>query len=148
MKQILNRFRDGLHGFTERSRQKQFVDVVMAASAMVALADRDHRLSELVTRDRVLSRLGELQPVSIRNAVETYDRHARALIDDPDRSRQEIFKLLGEFSGDGEEMTTLVRACLAIGHADTDFSPRERSVVEQICGAVGVDPGDLGVYDI
>jgi tellurite resistance protein TerB len=148
MKQILDRFKNELHGFRERSHQKQFVDAVMAAAALVALADRDHRLSELVTRDRVLSRLGELKPVSVRDAVETYDRHARALIDDPDRSRQEIFKLLGEFSGDSEEVTTLVRACLAIGHADTDFSPRERSVVEQICGAIGVDPGELGVYDI
>ena len=43
----------------------------MAAAALVALADRDHRLSELVTRDRVLSRLGELKPVSVRDAVET-----------------------------------------------------------------------------
>lgn len=148
MKQMLNRFRDGLHGFRERSRQKQFVDAVMAASAMVALADRDQRLSELVTRDRVLSRLSELQPISIRGAVETYDQHARALVDDPERARQQIFKILGEFSGDAEEMTTLVRACLAIGHADTDFSPRERNVVEQICGTVGVDPAELGVYDI
>ena len=46
------------------------------------------------------------------------------------------------------DLLILVRACLAIGHADRDFSARERSVVEEICRQVGLDPAELGVYDI
>ena len=120
----------------------------MAGAALVALADRDPRLSELVTRDRVLARLAELQPVSTRDAVEMYDRHARALADDFEAGRRTVVALLSEFEGRHDELVTLVRACMAIGHADSDFSPKERSVVELICKTVGVDPHELGVYDI
>ena len=36
---------------------------------------------------------------------------------------------LSEFQGTTEEAGTLVRACLAVGHADLDFSASERSVM-------------------
>ena len=68
MRKILNSLRGGFEGFAERSRQKDYVQALMAGAALVAMADRDQRLSELVTRDRVLARLAELQPVNIREA--------------------------------------------------------------------------------
>jgi tellurite resistance protein len=148
MKKILRSLRSGFEGFIERSHQKEYVEVLMAGAALVALADRDHRLSELVTRDRVLARLAELQPVSTRDAVEMYDRHANALADDFETGRRQVIELLSDFEGAHDELVTLVRACLAIGHADSDFSSRERSAVELICKTVGVDPQELGVYDI
>jgi len=74
MKTLLDKFRGGLDGFRARSRQKAFLEGVMAGTALVALADRDERLSELVARDRVLSRLGDLLPVDARDAVAVYER--------------------------------------------------------------------------
>lgn len=148
MKTLLDKFRGGLDGFRARSRQKAFLEVVMAGTALVALADRDERLSELVARDRVLSRLGDLLPVDARDAVAVYERYARRLDEHPERGRQEVLAKIGAFEGSREDTLSLIRACLAIGHADSDFSARERSVVEEICRQVGVDPGELGVYDI
>ncbi len=148
MKRILSSLRVGFEGFVERSHQKDYVEAVMAGAALVAMADRDQRLSELVTRDRVLARLAELQPVNVRDAVEMYDSHANALAEDFDSARRSIVALLSRFEGRREELVTLVKACMAIGHADSDFSPKERSAVELICSTVGVDPQELGVYDI
>jgi tellurite resistance protein len=148
MKRILSSLRGGFEGFVERSHQKDYVEAVMAGAALVAMADRDQRLSELVTRDRVLARLAELQPVNVRDAVEMYDSHANALAEDFDSARRSIVALLSRFEGRREELVTLVKACMAIGHADSDFSPKERSAVELICSTVGVDPQELGVYDI
>lgn len=148
MKKILHSLRSGFEGFIERSHQKEYVEAMMAGAALVAMADRDQRLSELVTRDQVLERLGELQPVNTRDAVDMYDRHARAIADDFETGRRAVVALLSKFEGRHEELVTLVRACMAIGHADSDFSPKERSVVELICKTVGVDPQELGVYDI
>ena len=148
MKTLLDKFRGGLEGFRERSRQKAFLEVVMAGTALVALADRDERLSELMARDRVLSRLTELLPVSTREAVALYEKYARRLDEQPDAGRREAMEQIAAFQGTQDDALVLIRACLAIGHADSDFSARERSVVEEICRQVSVDPAGLGVYDI
>jgi tellurite resistance protein len=120
----------------------------MAGTALVAHADRDERLSELVARDRILARLADLLPLNTRDAVALYERYARRLDDQPDAGRREVLEKIGGFDGSRDDLLILVRACLAIGHADRDFSARERSVVEEICRQVGIDPAELGVYDI
>lgn len=148
MKTILEKFRGGIDGFRERSRQKAFLEVVMAGTALVAYADRDERLSELVARDRILARLADLLPFNTRDAVALYERYARRLDAQPDAGRREALEKIGAFDGSPDDLLILVRACLAIGHADRDFSARERSVVEEICRQVGIDPAELGVYDI
>ena len=67
---------------------------------------------------------------------------------DFENGKRRVIELLSDFDGGHDELVTLVRACMAIGQADNDFSPRERSIVELICSTVGVDPQELGVYDI
>ena len=148
MKTLLEKFRGGMEGFRERSRQKAFLEVVMAGTALVACADRDERLSELVGRDRILSRLAEILPFNTRDAIALYERYARRLDDQPEAGRREVLEKIAAFRGSRDDLLILVRACLAIGHADRDFSARERSVVEEICRQVGLDPAELGVYDI
>lgn len=148
MKTLLDKFRGGLEGFRERSRQRAFLEVVMAGTALVALADRDERLSELMARDRVLARLSDLLPVNMRDAVALYEKYARRLDEQPEEGRREAMEKIAAFQGTRQDALLLVRACLAIGRADSDFSARERSVVEEICRQVDIDPGELGVYDI
>lgn len=148
MKTLLDKFRGGLEGFRERSRQRAFLEVVMAGTALVALADRDERLSELMARDRVLARLSDLLPVNMREAVALYEKYARRLDEQPEEGRREAMEKIAAFQGTRQDALLLVRACLAIGRADSDFSARERSVVEEICRQVDIDPGELGVYDI
>jgi len=120
----------------------------MAGTALVALADRDERLSELMARDRVLARLSDLLPVNMREAVALYEKYARRLDEQPEEGRREAMEKIAAFQGTRQDALLLVRACLAIGRADSDFSARERSVVEEICRQVDIDPGELGVYDI
>jgi len=148
MKTLLDKFRGGLEGFRERSRQRAFLEVVMAGTALVALADRDERLSELMARDRVLARLSDLLPVNMRDAVALYEKYARRLDEQPEEGRREAMEKIAAFQGTRQDALLLVRACLTIGRADSDFSARERSVVEEICRQVDIDPGELGVYDI
>lgn len=92
MKTLLEKFRGGMEGFRERSRQKAFLEVVMAGTALVACADRDERLSELVARDRILSRLAEILPFNTRDAIALYERYARRLDDQPEAGRREVLE--------------------------------------------------------
>ncbi len=148
MKTFFDKIRGSLGSFRERSRHREFVDVVMAGAALVARADKDERLAELIARDRVLARLTDLEWFDVHDAVAAYERHSRLLQKNAEAGRLRALDRIGEFEGDMRERLTLVRACLAIGHADKDFSAPERSVVEQICQRLGVDPAELGVYDI
>jgi tellurite resistance protein len=145
---MLNLLRETVDGIRQRSRHKSFVEAAMAACAMVAMADEEQRLSELITRDRVLVRIDELRSIDHQQAVALYDHYSKRLRLDPARGRQEALEAMAPFAGDREASELLVRMCVAVGRADQTFSPKERSAVERICRHLNLHPGDLGVYDL
>lgn len=139
---------DAIGGIRQRSKQKTFVESTMAACALVALADEEQRLAELVTRDRVLARVDEMRTFDHQRALEIYDRYARLIQDDPGAGRRQVLEKIAVLSSDRESAELLVRVCIAIGRADQTFSAQERSVVEAICRTLGIHPADLAVYDL
>ncbi|MGD8976910.1 MAG: TerB family tellurite resistance protein [Gammaproteobacteria bacterium] len=145
---MLNLLRETVEGIRQRSRHKSFVEAAMAACAMVAMADEDQRLSELITRDRVLVRIDELGSLDHQQAVALYDEHSKRIQRDPARGREQALQVIGAFAGDRDSSELLVQICVAVGRADQTFSATERSVVEIICRRLNLHPGDLGVYDL
>jgi len=145
---MLNLVRETVEGIRQRSRHKSFVDAAMAACAMVALADDEQRLSELITRDRVLVRIDELRSIDHQQAVALYDNYAEAIRRDPGRGREQALAAIGAFANDLEGADLLVRMCVAVGRSDQTFSATERSTVEAICKRLNIHPGDVGVYDL
>ena len=145
---MLNLLRETVEGIRQRSRHKSFVEAAMAACAMVAMADEDQRLSELITRDRVLVRIDELGSIDHQQAVALYDDYSKRIQRDPVLGREQALQVIVAFAGDRESSELLVRMCVAVGRADQAFSATERSVVEIICRRLNLHPGDLGVYDL
>lgn len=145
---MLNLLRETVEGIRQRSRHKSFVEAAMAACAMVAMADEDQRLSELITRDRVLVRIDELRSIDHQQAVALYDDYSSRIQRDPASGREQALQVIGAFADDRESSELLVRMCVAVGRADQTFSATERSVVEVICRQLNLHPGDLGVYDL
>ena len=105
---MLNLVRETVEGIRRRSRHKSFVDAAMAACAMVALADDEQRLSELITRDRVLVRIDELRSIDHQQAVALYDNYAEAIRRDPGRGREQALAAIGAFANDLEGADLLV----------------------------------------
>ena len=70
------------------------------------------------------------------------------LDDDPEAGRRQILEKIGGFQGSRDDVLALIRACLAIGRADSDFSARERSAVEEICRQAGTqfDPKVVAAF--
>jgi tellurite resistance protein TerB len=143
---------DGLRGrlgrFREQAQQRQFADAAMAACALVALSDKDHRLAEVTARDRVLHRLDEETALDLRRAIAAYDRYADLLQTDPHAGRKALLDIVTGLKSDRARAERLIKVCLAIGHSDQRFSAKERAVVEDICECLGLHPGDVGVYDL
>jgi tellurite resistance protein TerB len=136
----------------ERSRARrqtlEQADHLMIGAALVATADRSQSPVELSRRDRILSQVSLRADLDTRSALKTYDRYATLIDEDFAAGRAEAMRQLGAFSGDRAEAAELVRGCLSIARADQQFSAEERSIVEEICRAVGADPQEFGVYDL
>ena len=79
MRQLLDGVKGKVGKMREGSRHRDFVDTTMAACALVALADDDHRLSELVARDRILHHLDRKRTVDVNRAVASYEKYSRLL---------------------------------------------------------------------
>jgi tellurite resistance protein len=139
---------DVLDGIRQRGRQRDFVEATMAGCALVALADKEQRLAELLTRDRVLTRVDEMRTFDHQRALEFYDHYAQAIQADPAAGRSRVLDKIAPLRSDRQSAELLVRICIAIGRADQTFSAQERSVVEAVCRALDIHPGDLNVYDL
>ena len=148
MTQLFGGFTNPFSRKRQHSRHKILLDAAMAACALVALADDDERLAELAMRDRVLVRLKELEDFDTQKAIDIYDRYVQLMIRDKDDGRKVALEHLLKVRDNRQDSERLVKICLAIGRADHTFSPRERSVVEEICRSLDLHPGDLGVYDL
>ena len=148
MRQIIEGVRGKMGKMRDHSRHRSFVDAAMAACAMVALADEDHRLAELTARDRVLHHLNDEKPIDVGRAVGAYERYSDLLQSDPGAGRKALMDIVAGLKGDQAKSERLINVCLAIGRADQQFSARERAVVEDICTTLGLHPADVGVYDL
>ena len=148
MRQLIEGVRGKVGKLREDSRRRGFVDAAMAACVLVALADDDHRLSELTARDRVLHHLDRERAIDVQRAVGTYERYTQLLKSDRPSGKQTLLDIVGGLKADPAAAERLIRVCLTVGHADQQFSARERAVVEDICEVLGLHPGDMGVYDL
>jgi tellurite resistance protein len=148
MRQLLDGVRGKVGRIRADSRHRDFVDTTMAACALVALADDDHRLSELVARDRIIHLLDRERTVDVNRAVAAYERYSKLLETEGTAGRKALLEIVAGVKGDREKSEQLIRLSIAVGRADQQFSARERSVVEDICHALRLHPADLGVYDL
>jgi tellurite resistance protein len=148
MRQLIEGVRGKVGKLREDSRYREFVDAAMAACVLVALADEDHRLSELTARDRVLHHMDQERSIDVKRAVATYERYTQLLQTDRPSGKRTLLDVIAALKPDPAAAERLVRVCLTVGHADQQFSARERAVVEDICEILGLHPGDIGVYDI
>ena len=122
----------------ERIRSRQFLEAAMGASALVAAADGEVSFAELLGRDHVLNRVEKLQVFESEDAVAVFGAVVEELRQDPDEGARRVFEAVARFAGDKELAQLLLRICVAIAKADTDFSDSELRVVADLCQALGV----------
>jgi tellurite resistance protein len=123
----------------ERFRNRHFLEATMAASALLALADREILISERLALDYILANVGELQAFDVHKAVELFRDYAEAIQRDPVAGKESVLKTVARFAGDEHAGDILVRACILIAKADGDITDPEREVIGELCGILTVD---------
>ena len=96
----------------------------------------------------LLAMVADGNEADVNRAVAAYERYSKLLESDRAAGRKALLEIVAGVKGDREKSEQLIRLSIAVGRADQQFSARERSVVEDICQALGLHPADLGVYDL
>ena len=117
----------------ERHRNKPFLEAMMGATALLALADKEIVLSQRLALDFILENVKELKVFDVHQAVNLFREYSKEVQEDFNRAREKVLKTVAKFSGDQEKAALLVRACILIAKADGDFSEPEQKVVDEIC---------------
>jgi tellurite resistance protein TerB len=129
----------------ERFRNRHFLEATMAASALVACADGEVKISELNTLDQALDAIHELEIFDPHVAVDLYRDHAEALRRGEKDARRNALKAVAEIRGNESAALLLLKVCVAIGKSDEAFDDAEREVVLDICAALDIAPAKAGL---
>jgi len=135
--------RDALAKELERFRNRHFLEATMAASALIARADGEVKLSELNTLDQALDAIHELNIYDPHVAIDIYRDYVEALGGGDAEAREDALRAVARIAGDEEAGRVLLKVCIAIGKSDDEFNDAERAVVAALCEALGIDPATV-----
>ena len=133
MANIFRAARESMAGQLKRHRNKPFLEAMMAAAALLALADEEIVISERLALDFILENVNELKVFDVHQAVNLFQDWGKAIKEDFGTAKKQVLKAVAKFSGDKEKGSLLIRAGILIAKADGDFNEPEQKVIDELC---------------
>ena len=133
MSSIFRLARASLAEKVNRHRNKPFLEAMMAATALLALADEEIVLSERLALDFILENVKELKVFDVHQAVNLFRDYGTEVQEDFNQAKERVLNTVAKFSGDQRKATLLVRASILIAKADGDFNEPEQKVLDELC---------------
>ncbi|MCW3782532.1 tellurite resistance TerB family protein [Defluviimonas salinarum] len=124
-------------------RNRGFMEAVVASCALVAAADGSIDGAEKQKMMGYIRNADELKHFATDEVVAFFGKITSSFEFDVEIGRAEALKVIGRIRGNDEQARIMVRVACAIGAADGDFAPSEKSVIRTICGELGLNPGDF-----
>ena len=147
---MVNIFRGARESMAEklrRHRNKPFLEAMMAAAALLALADEEIVLSERLALDFVLENVNELKIFDVHQAINLFRDWGKEIKEDFGTAKKQVLKVVAKFSGDDEKASLLVRACILIAKADGDFNEPEQKVIDELCQVLCLESSAVCHFD-
>ncbi|MGH0033490.1 MAG: TerB family tellurite resistance protein [Myxococcota bacterium] len=127
-------------------RERTLLEGAMAASALVAMADRRLKVEESLALGSVLENVEALRIHDPHLAIDLYGGFVDGMRTDFAQGRDQALAAVARCADDLEAAELLVKVGIAVAKADNEFQPEEVEVVGAICerlGIVGLDPNAL-----
>lgn len=124
----------------KRHQNKKFLEAVMAGCAMTAFADGEIKAEEKAKMSGFIQRNETLKVFEMKDAIEIFEKHVKALEFDTIIGQAEALKSIGQTRGNTEESKLLIRVCLAVAAADAAPNEKEKDVIRIICKELGLEP--------
>jgi tellurite resistance protein TerB len=147
MSTIFRAARASLAEKIERHRNKPFLEAMMAATALLALADREIVFSQRLALDYILENVKELKVFDVHQAVDLFRDFGKEVQEDFDRAKDKVLKTVAKFSGDRQKAALLVRASILIAKADGNFSEPEQKVVDELCRVLCLESSKVCTFE-
>lgn len=142
---LIRAAKDAFDRERERFRNRSFLEATMAASALVAMADGEVKFSELSALDDLLESVRELQVYGPHVATDLCRDYVDAIAADAESGKARVLEAVGRIAGDDEASRLVIQMCLVISRSDGEFSESEVDAVRDLCAALRLDPGDVGL---
>jgi tellurite resistance protein len=133
MSNIFRAARASLAEKIERHRNKPFLEAMMAATALLALADEEIAISERLALDYILENVKELKVFDVHQAVNLFQDYGKEIQRDFNETKEKVLETVAKLSGDEERATLLLRASILMAKADGDFSEPEQKILDELC---------------
>ena len=131
----------GLSVHIARHRNRDFLNAVLAASALATQADGTISLSERYRIDDILASLERLRIYDAHNVARILDRFLTELRKDPETAREVLLRRLERVSEDRKTAELIVRIALSVSDSGGSFNTSKQARVAGICAALGYSPG-------
>lgn len=124
-------------------RDRRLLEGAMATGALVALADQRLAVEESLALQSVLANAELLRIYDQELALSLYTRHVDRLRGDFAAGKQEALRAIAVCGEDIEAAELIIQVGIAIAKADNEFTDGELAMIQEICGAVGVEGLDM-----
>jgi tellurite resistance protein TerB len=122
-----------------RLRERTLLEGAMAASALVAMADRKLKVEESLALGAVLENVEALSIHDPHLAIDLYGEYIDAMRVDFAQGRAHALDAVGRCADDLDAAELLVKVGIAVAKADHEFQPEEVEVVGEICRRLGIE---------
>ncbi len=134
-----------MHTQLERHHNLPFLKAMMAACAVVAIADGTIAFSQRIRIDQILETLEGLKVFDPHEGVELFNHYAEAILADPKSGHAEAVRAIRPMAKDADIARLLVRACRAVSEASGEISLVEKIELITLCSLLHVEPADCGL---
>lgn len=124
-------------------RNREFLDAVCAACAMVATADGSADPAEKRKMMGFLERSPELQHFGTKQVLESFQGIISGFEFDVGIGKAEALKTIGKLRKNEEQARMVVRVAIIIGGSDGKFDEQEKDAARAICRDLGLSPTDF-----
>ena len=123
------------------------IEGIMAAGALIALADEKLKIDETLTLESMLNGPELLKRYDLDKALQIYTFYLDRLSSDFSKGKEEALEAISLCKEDIEGPALILRGGLAVAQADNELSDREVTMLEEIAQAMGIEGFDsLGLF--
>lgn len=143
LKDRTNEARSKLTSEVSKFRNREFMEAVVAACAMVSAADGSISGDEKRKMTGYLQRADEMKHFDTSQVIAFFEKIAGNYEFDAQIGRAEALKVIGKVRSKPDQARMVVRVACVIGASDGDFDADEKAAVRMICADLGLPPADF-----
>ena len=142
---MLEGLRAGLNKRLDQRRNRSFLEAIMAACALVAMADDELSFSESQKIDEVLEGLMRLRVFDVHEATDLFKDYVDLVEAGPASAQADLLRTVAKISDDEKAARLLVQVCIAVSRADGSVVSKETHQIAEICQVLRLQPSQFGL---